>query len=81
LNISIIDNGIGISQEGISKLFLDFGKLDENANLNKGGTGLGLSICKKIIEQMGGSVKVESQLGQGTKFTINIKTSCVVTKT
>jgi signal transduction histidine kinase len=49
---------MGIHPEGLKKLFIDFGKLDENSNLNKQGTGLGLSICKKIVEQMGGSVAV-----------------------
>ena len=44
--INIIDTGTGISKEGLSKLFLNFNKLDENADKNKSGTGLGLSICK-----------------------------------
>lgn len=44
--INIIDNGDGISKEGLKKLFVNFGKLSENSNKNKGGTGLGLSICK-----------------------------------
>ena len=60
IQMSITDTGCGISPEGISKLFIDFSKLDENSNRNKQGTGLGLSICKKIIEQMGGSVEVKS---------------------
>ena len=78
LQISIIDTGIGISQVGLQNLFIDFSKLTENSNRNKGGTGLGLSICKKIIEQMGGKVTVESTLGVGTSFIINIKTKCKV---
>jgi signal transduction histidine kinase len=48
--ISVIDNGVGMSKEGVKKLFIDFNKLDENAQRNKSGTGLGLSICKRIIE-------------------------------
>lgn len=49
---------MGISQENINKLFLNFGKLaDPNGN-NKTGTGLGLSICKHLIEKMGGNVKI-----------------------
>ena len=60
LRISFIDDGVGISPQGIKKLFVDFGKLSENSQRNKSGTGLGLSICKKIIEQMGGNVRVES---------------------
>ena len=76
IQISVIDNGVGMSEEGCKKLFIDFNKLDENSQRNKQGTGLGLSICKKIIEQMGGSVTVESKVGQGTEFIINIKTHC-----
>ena len=60
IELSIIDTGVGMSPEGVNKLFIDFNKLDENSQRNKGGTGLGLSICKKIIEQMGGSVDVKS---------------------
>jgi len=71
-----VDTGIGISEEGLSKLFIDFGKLDENAHRNKSGTGLGLSICKKIVEQMGGRVSVSSELGTGTTFTISINSKC-----
>ena len=41
---------------------MDFGKLEENEDQNKGGTGLGLSICKQIVERMGGIVKVNSIL-------------------
>lgn len=52
--IQVIDNGVGIKEENIEKLFLDFSKLNEHASINRGGTGLGLSICKKIIEKMGG---------------------------
>ena len=58
--INIIDTGRGISKEGLSKLFINFSKLSENADQNKGGTGLGLSICKQIIEQMGGTVSCKS---------------------
>ena len=58
--ISVIDSGVGISEEGLKKLFIDFSKLEENSNRNACGTGLGLSICKNIIEQMGGTVHVKS---------------------
>ena len=76
--LKIIDTGIGISDEGLSKLFIDFGKLDENASRNKTGTGLGLSICKKIIEQMGGRVSVESKIGSGTTFTLHLNSKCLI---
>jgi two-component system, sensor histidine kinase and response regulator len=74
--MSVIDTGIGISEEGIKKLFIDFAKLDENSKRNTQGTGLGLSICKNIIEEMGGSVEVKSKVGEGTEFRLNIKTHC-----
>lgn len=48
--MTIRDYGVGISQENIGKLFIDFGKLDDFVGRNKQGTGLGLSICKMIIE-------------------------------
>ena len=47
--IVIRDSGIGISQECIGNLFMDFGKLEDKEGRNRGGTGLGLSICKQII--------------------------------
>ena len=48
---------------------------------NRQGTGLGLSICKKIVEQMGGSITFESCLGKGTAFFINIKTKSKIKAT
>jgi signal transduction histidine kinase len=78
LQLSVIDTGIGISEEGLNKLFIDFSKLDESSKRNTSGTGLGLSICKNIIEEMGGKVTVQSTLGKGTKFHINLKTHCLV---
>ena len=53
---------------------MEFGKLDEHSKINAQGTGLGLSICKRMIEKMGGEVKVDSIFGKGTTFTININT-------
>ena len=72
--ISIEDNGVGITEEGIDKLFQNFGKLAETKDINQVGTGLGLSVCKTIIETMGGSVTCTSTLGLGTKFIINFST-------
>jgi len=64
--IIIEDNGVGISKENISKLFKDYSRLDEHQNMNHKGTGLGLSICKNLVEQMGGKVKVESEINVGS---------------
>ena len=55
---------------------MEFGKLQENKDQNKGGTGLGLSICKQIVEQMGGKVSVSSVLNQGAEFKIKLITKC-----
>lgn len=74
--IRIADNGLGISPENLSKLFMNFSKLEEHAAGNKCGTGLGLSICKNLIELMGGSVRVESELGKGTTFIMQLQTKC-----
>ena len=81
LEISVTDTGVGISEEGLSNLFIDFHRLEENLDRNKAGTGLGLSICKKIIEQMGGSVDVRSELDVGTSFIIKLKTKCKMKET
>lgn len=74
LQIIIRDTGVGIEPEDLSKLFIDFGKLDDKEGRNKSGTGLGLSICKQIIDEMGGSIEVSSKVGRGTDFIINLKT-------
>ena len=72
--IDIIDNGVGIKQENLDKLFMNFGMLDEHSKMNSQGTGLGLSICKSIVEQMGGSVGVKSKENVGSTFTITMLT-------
>ena len=74
--IRIKDSGVGISKENLSKLFMNFGKLEEHAAGNKRGTGLGLSICKSLIELMEGSVTVESEVGVGTTFIMQLSTKC-----
>jgi len=70
--IRITDSGYGISKENLPKLFMNFGKLEEHAAGNKTGTGLGLSICKSLIELMGGTVNVESEVGVGTTFIMQL---------
>ena len=75
--INVRDTGVGISSEGIDKLFINFGKLTENEQLNKSGTGLGLSICKKIVQQMGGKISCSSEIGKGTEFKIKLSAPCM----
>ena len=58
LKIEIADQGIGIKEENLNKLFMDYSKLDEQSKINQQGTGLGLSISKKMVRQMGGDITV-----------------------
>jgi signal transduction histidine kinase/pSer/pThr/pTyr-binding forkhead associated (FHA) protein len=70
VQIDIIDTGIGIPAEDIANVFDEFFRAGNARKNEKDGTGLGLSIVKQIIEQHGGEISVESQEGQGTKFTV-----------
>lgn len=65
----VADTGPGIAPEAIGRLFEPFVQADETMTRRFGGTGLGLAICKGLLEQMGGSLSVESELGVGTTFT------------
>ncbi len=72
LAIKVTDTGIGISPEARGKLFGKFVQADASTTRSFGGTGLGLSIVKGLSEQMGGSVTVDSTLGKGTTFTVQL---------
>ena len=68
IRLSVIDNGIGMKPEAVSKLFTPFTQADQSTTRKFGGTGLGLSICKTLTELMGGKVGVESTEGEGSSF-------------
>ena len=72
LTFRVEDTGIGMSAEQLGKLFQDFSQVDGSATRKYGGTGLGLTISKKLIELMGGSIRVKSLLGRGSQFVFNI---------
>ncbi|MBT9313588.1 ATP-binding protein [Leptothoe kymatousa] len=69
------DHGQGIPTDKLGSIFERFHQVDSSDSRKKGGTGLGLTICRKIIEQHGGTIWAESQLGKGSKFYFTIPLS------
>jgi len=72
LAIAVEDTGIGIAPERIGALFQEFTQADSSVTRNFGGTGLGLAISQRLIEKMGGTIRVESAPGRGSRFTIEL---------
>ena len=72
LIISVKDTGMGIRKEDMGKLFESFQRLDEEKNRNIEGTGLGMNITMSLLKLMDGEMKVESEYGQGSEFTVTI---------
>ena len=70
--VSVSDEGIGIPKEHIGKIFSRFYRLESGAVRRRGGTGLGLAISKGIVEQHGGRIWVESEVGRGSTFSFTV---------
>lgn len=72
LSCSVTDTGIGIRKEDQEKVFENFTRVDTEQNYGREGTGLGLAITKNLIERMGGTIRLESEYGIGSKFSFTV---------
>jgi signal transduction histidine kinase len=70
--IRVKDTGIGIAPDEQTKIFNRFYRVDKARSRDVGGTGLGLAIAKTIAEAHGGTLDVESRVGQGSQFTLTL---------
>ncbi|MGN1128470.1 MAG: sensor histidine kinase, partial [Candidatus Flemingiibacterium sp.] len=72
LEIRVSDNGIGIPEEDIPHLFERFYRVEKSRTSETGGTGLGLAIAKEIVEAHGGTISIESKLGEGSTVIVRL---------
>jgi signal transduction histidine kinase len=70
--LRVADTGVGIRPDEIDAIWEDFRQLDQSRTRSYGGTGLGLSIARRLTQQLGGHVRVESTLGVGTTFIVRL---------
>lgn len=77
LRFEISDTGIGIEEDKLEYIFDNFTQSDNSTSKKYGGTGLGLAISKKLLELMGGSISVESQMEKGSKFSFTLPMKAV----
>lgn len=70
--LTVNDTGIGIAEEQHQAIFNDFTQVDNSLHREHDGTGIGLAVTQRLIQSMGGDINVESDLGKGSNFTINL---------
>lgn len=70
--ISISDSGIGIPKEKIDKIFERYAQVDNKLTRKNNGSGIGLSLVKSLVEMHGGNIEVESEVNNGSTFTIRL---------
>jgi len=70
--IMVRDTGVGVPEESRAKIFEDFRQLDNSPTRGHGGTGLGLSICRRLGQMLGGSIDLDSKVGEGSTFTLQL---------
>jgi PAS domain S-box-containing protein len=73
LNCVVEDTGIGIAPEQCARVFESFHQVDGSMTRSRGGSGLGLTITRQLVELMGGTITVESELGRGSRFAFSIR--------
>ena len=72
IRLSVVDQGIGISKDALEGLFEAFSQAENSTTRRFGGTGLGLTICRHITDLMGGKISVDSEIGSGSTFSVEV---------